>query len=189
MDLPEELTAMHPACGGKGCEDCAGTGTVPVSIPEGDLYTLKCKKCGFENGGRIVNAELPLPANGPDIGCVECGAPKEDCFYLKISGEDTMQDKPVGEPTPDDKVRTEMIDEAMLEQKKKDEALVQRPKVEPRPPKKNCRFCQGRGYEGWVMVEGKREKFPCRCTKPKDKDEKKEKVEVPKEEAKEPATA
>lgn len=76
------MKALHIECGGKGCGIC-NAGFKPVTIPEGDWYTLKCKLCGFENGGRIVNEELPLTA--PDIGCVMCRADKTHVEYVKLA--------------------------------------------------------------------------------------------------------
>lgn len=47
-------------------------------------------------------------------------------------------------------------------------AVMQPPKPERRAPKKNCRHCQGRGYEGFFIDEDRRKlPVPCRCTKPK----------------------
>jgi len=90
------MKAMCPSCGGTGqerttdggdrCLGCRGTGFVEVEIAEGELYTLKCKLCGFENGGRIVSKEFPL--RPPDIGCVECHAGKDDMEYVKVSSGD-----------------------------------------------------------------------------------------------------
>lgn len=76
------MKALHITCGGEGCSECRD-GFIEVTIAEGDLYTLKCTLCGFENGGRIVNEELSLTA--PDIGCVLCRADKTQVEYVKIS--------------------------------------------------------------------------------------------------------
>lgn len=91
------MKAMCPSCRGTGahphtdggdrCFECRGHGFIEATLAEGDLYTLKCKVCGFENGGRIVNAELPLPKDGPDIGCVSCGVEKDQVHYVKVSKE------------------------------------------------------------------------------------------------------
>lgn len=77
------MRAMCAYCRSEGCAKCKGQGYFEVKIPEGDLYTLKCSICGFENGGRIVSEEFPLKA--PDIDCVRCGASKEDCAYVKVA--------------------------------------------------------------------------------------------------------
>lgn len=81
------MQAMCPRCGGKGCAEC-DDGKIEVTIPRGDLYTLECGDCGYQNGGRIVNEDLPL--RPPDIGCVECGAPKERCRYVKVAGAEEL---------------------------------------------------------------------------------------------------
>lgn len=88
------MKALCPKCLGKGCAECED-GKIEVTFPEGDLYTLKCMACGYENGGRIVNADLPLQP--PDIGCVSCKAPKERCRYVKVAdaeelGNELLQD-------------------------------------------------------------------------------------------------
>lgn len=79
---------MCPKCfgamvvAGALCAGCHGHGTIEVQIAQGELYTLKCKVCGFENGGRIVSEEFPLRA--PDIGCVKCGVDKDQVEYVKV---------------------------------------------------------------------------------------------------------
>lgn len=82
----EKLPALCPACFGKkaDCQKCQGLGEITVTIPDGDLYTLECQVCGHQNGGRIMNDDLPFPENGPDIGCIKCDAPKESCRYVKV---------------------------------------------------------------------------------------------------------
>lgn len=79
------MKALHPDCSGRGCPKCR-EGFVEVTIPDGELYTLKCKDCGYENGGRIVNEDLPLKA--PEIGCVKCNAPKTRVEYVKVGEVD-----------------------------------------------------------------------------------------------------
>lgn len=78
--------AKAPPASGVPCKKCGGSGFFAVTIPEGDLYTLKCRDCGFENGGRIVNEDLPL--RPPDIGCFGCGVGKDRVYYMKVSGND-----------------------------------------------------------------------------------------------------
>jgi hypothetical protein len=56
---------------------------VEATLAEGTLYTLKCKECGFENGGRLVNETLPLPKDGPNIGCLACDADKSRVHYVR----------------------------------------------------------------------------------------------------------
>ena len=68
------MKALHPECGGAGCHKCDG-GYVEATLAAGTLYTCRCvdKKCGFENGGRIVGPDLPpLPKESGD--CVLCGS-------------------------------------------------------------------------------------------------------------------
>lgn len=83
MKQVKRWTAMCPRCRGEGCDVCLH-GQIEVTIPKGDLYTLKCRVCGYENGGRIVNPDLPPLPEVPDIGCVECDAPPEQCYYKKV---------------------------------------------------------------------------------------------------------
>lgn len=89
------MKTLCPGCGGSGahplsdggdrCFECLGSGFIEVEFAEGELYTLKCKKCGFKNGGRIVTPERPLPKDGPDIGCPRCWADKTQVEYVKVT--------------------------------------------------------------------------------------------------------
>lgn len=86
------MKALCPKCGGKGCAGCE-RGQIEVRMAEGDLHTLKCKDCGYENGGRIVNEDLPL--RPPEIGCIRCKAPKERCHYVKVAGTEELGNGPL----------------------------------------------------------------------------------------------
>lgn len=81
MRRKRTFMAVCPRCRGEGCEQC-DAGRVHIQMASGDLYTLKCQVCGFENGGRIVNEDLPL--TDPEIGCLECCAPPEQQKYVKV---------------------------------------------------------------------------------------------------------
>ena len=62
-----------------GCSKCKD-GFIEVGFAVGNVFTRRCldEKCGFENGGRIVKADIPPEASGP---CVMCKGPTE---WLKI---------------------------------------------------------------------------------------------------------
>ena len=76
------LKAKCPECE-TGCDACKD-GYTDVSFASGEFYTLKCtsSECGFENGGRIVNDDLPpLSVSLGPMTCVICKEPAT-WFYL-----------------------------------------------------------------------------------------------------------
>ena len=67
------MDALCPHCFGKGCEKCVD-GKIAVSFAKGNVFTRQCTNlnCGFENGGRIVDGEIPEEPSGD---CVMCNSP------------------------------------------------------------------------------------------------------------------
>lgn len=80
-----QMPAKCPQCFGeaKECGRCGGSGTIDVTLPEGDWYTQHCNNadCGFDNGG----------CQGSSLGaitfpCVMCGS--EDVVWMPMCDSD-----------------------------------------------------------------------------------------------------
>ena len=62
-----KIDAMCPKCLGKGCDDCK-CGVTQFGFAVGDLWTMECRSCGWENGGSIVKDGQPAPLDGARVG-------------------------------------------------------------------------------------------------------------------------
>jgi hypothetical protein len=62
-----------------GCDQCEN-GFAEFSFATGDLFTIHCLECGYDNGGNIVKG-FPSEASGP---CVMCEGKTEWLFVCKV---------------------------------------------------------------------------------------------------------
>lgn len=82
------MKAMHPDCGGKGCDKCNQTGFWEIHFASGALYTNHCNACGEDNGGSIATKERPITARGKPELCVWCGS--EDTEWVLVGSIDAQ---------------------------------------------------------------------------------------------------
>lgn len=72
------MKAKCPHCT-DGCEHCQ-QGYVEAKLAEGDLFTIHCLKCGFDNGGLICEG-FPSEPSGE---CVMCNGQTEWKFVCMV---------------------------------------------------------------------------------------------------------
>ncbi len=69
-----KLPALHPDCGGDGCDSCSG-GFIEVIVTDGPWYTRACESCGFRNGARLKDDRWE-PETAKPGPCVMCRSPR-----------------------------------------------------------------------------------------------------------------
>jgi hypothetical protein len=86
------MQAKCPYCVGEdnSCPKCDGTGKIGVGFAQGSIWTRLCldSKCGFENGGRIVNNNKEPPESPGE--CVICRGPTK-WLLIGHSGNDGIE--------------------------------------------------------------------------------------------------